>query len=70
MWNELDLILFDDFSSSEKQALSSLNNYILQLVDARSGPHPRYDFSKQEIDDLLSRIHDALLGGATGIFFP
>lgn len=72
MWNELDLILFDDFSSSEKQALSSLNNYILQLVDARSGPHPRYDFSKQEIDDLLSRIHDAhvAFGGSDRDFLP
>ena len=71
-WNESGLILIDDFSSIEKQALFSLKNFISQLVTARSVEHPTYDFSKTEIDDFLSRIHDAhaAFGGNDSDFLP
>ena len=72
MWNEKDLTVLDDFSEIEKKALMSLKDYILQLVNARSGQYPQYDFSKTSVDELLSKISEAHIafGGNDRDFLP
>ena len=72
MWNEDDLNISDEFSVQENQALSSLKQYMDTLINARSGQYPRYDFSKTETDNLLSKIHDAhiVFGGNERDFLP
>ena len=53
------------FDVREQAALDRLADTIDELVRARSGQYPKYDFSKPEIDDLLmkSREAHAVFGG-------
>jgi hypothetical protein len=62
----------DTFSDEEKHALSQLSNFMKQLVDARSGEYPHFDFTFVEIKQLLSLSENAhrAFGGLDSDFVP
>lgn len=47
-----DFVTSTEFSKPENEALEALADFAKQLVDARSGQHPNYDFSKREVGEL------------------
>lgn len=58
------------FSEDEKKALDDVRQKLADLVAERSGQHPIYDFTRTEIDDLLSLIqttHRAFGGSDTDV---
>lgn len=58
----------DICNEEEREALGNLNNHIDELLNARSGQYPQYDFAKNEIDqliDLLRNAHRAFGGKET-----
>jgi hypothetical protein len=57
----LDLEPEDSFSDSEKTALKNLTDYLDELIEARSAPHPTYDFRRSEIETLLQLAAEAHL---------
>ena len=55
----------DTYDEEENDALENLNKHIDDLLNARSGQYPQYDFSKSEVDrliDLLRTAHQAFGG--------
>lgn len=72
LWNESDLNLDDGFSPNEKEKLTALKDNISALVNARGGQHPRFEFSKTEIDSLLCNIQNAHIafGGSDNDILP
>lgn len=60
----------DAYDEKGKNALGNLNKHIDDLLNARSGQYPQYDFSKSEIDqliDLLRNAHQAFGGMETDV---
>lgn len=60
----------DTYDEKGKNALGNLNKHIDDLLNARSGQYPQYDFSKSEIDqliDLLRNAHQAFGGMETDV---
>jgi hypothetical protein len=49
----------DSFSELENAALTALSALISDLVNARSGAYPHYDFTKNEVDELLQLTKNA-----------
>ncbi|HOV80082.1 MAG TPA: ATP-binding protein [Bacillota bacterium] len=47
------------FAPTEQTALNNLTDKINTLIQARSGLHPNYDFTRQEIDDLIEKLREA-----------
>lgn len=54
-----DFVTSTEFSKPENEALEALADFAKQLVDARSGQHPNYDFSKREVGELVSKASQA-----------
>lgn len=60
----------DTYSKEEKESLENLNNHIDGLLKARTGQYPQYDFTKNEIEQLiklLSNAHQAFGGAVTDV---
>ena len=60
----------DTFSEEEKGSLNDLNKYIDTLLDARSIQYPHYDFTREEITqliELLRKAHQAFGGSETDV---
>lgn len=58
------------FTNNEKTVLGSVRHKLTALIDARGGQYPTYDFTRFEIDGLLSLIqaaHAAFGGSDTDI---
>ncbi|MFC1238379.1 ATP-binding protein [Treponema vincentii] len=58
----------DTYKQEEKEAQEYLNSYIDNLLNARSGSYPQYDFARNEIDqliELLRNTHQAFGGAET-----
>jgi hypothetical protein len=49
----------DSFSELENAALTALSALISDLVNARSGAYPHYDFTRNEVDELLQLTKNA-----------
>lgn len=64
--------LSDDasFSQPENDALTAFRDKITEFTNARSGQYPTYDFTKQDVDDLLhlaQAAHSAFGGSNTDV---
>lgn len=62
----------DEYTRTENEAITALQNKINDLLNARSGQYPHYDFTKSEIDDLLvlmKKTHHEF-GGSPNDFLP
>ncbi|MCW4354166.1 ATP-binding protein [Hoyosella sp. YIM 151337] len=61
-----------DFSDKENAALQSLHNHANQLIGARSGNHPTWEFSKSEVKQLLefASVAHAAFGGTLAEALP
>ncbi len=60
----------DTFTDDEKTVLGSVRDKLTALINARGGQYPTYDFTRGEIDELLSVIqaaHATFGGGDTDI---
>ena len=57
-WQE-GLVDQDSFSGKEKTELSSVRDKITGLINARLGQYPTYEFTRGEIDELLSLLQSA-----------
>lgn len=62
----------DSFTADEKTALGAVRDRLTALFDARSGQYPTYDFTRGEINDLLSLIQTAhaTFGGSDTDILP
>lgn len=62
----------DCFSEDEKAALSAARDKITRLINARSGQYPTYEFTRGEVDELLSLIQSAhaTFGGSDTDILP
>lgn len=62
----------DSFTAGEKDALNAVRQKLTVLVQARSVEHPNYDFTRKEIDELLSLIQTAhhAFGGSDNDVLP
>lgn len=60
------------FGPNEQDALRNLKDKINTLIQARSGQHPNYDFTRQEIDDLVEQSREAhrAFGGSDAELLP
>lgn len=60
----------DSYDENEKKALENLTKHIDDLLNARSGQYPQFDFTRDEIDqliDLLRKAHQAFGGTETDV---
>ncbi|MEN3374578.1 ATP-binding protein [Dechloromonas sp. ZS-1] len=60
----------DTFTGDEKLVLDSIRNNLTALINARGGQYPTYEFTRGEIDELLSLIqiaHSTFGGSDTDI---
>ena len=62
----------DTFTDDEKTVLSSIRDKLTALINARGGQYPTYDFTRGEIDELLSVIQaaHATFGGSDTDILP
>jgi len=62
----------DSFSNDEKTALGTVRDNITGLINARVGQYPTYEFTRGEIDELLSLIQaaHATFGGSDTDILP
>lgn len=62
----------DSFSDDEKTALDAVRDKFTGLINARAGQYPAYEFTRGEIDELLSLIHTAhaTFGGSDTDILP
>lgn len=62
----------DSFTADEKTALGAVRDRLTALFDARSGQYPTYDFTRGEINELLSLIQTAhaTFGGSDTDILP
>lgn len=62
----------DSFSGDEKMRLDEVRNKITDLINARSVQYPTYEFTRGEIDELLSLIQlaHATFGGSDSDIMP
>jgi len=62
----------DTFTDDEKTVLSSVRDKLTALINARGGQYPTYDFTRGEIDELLSVIQaaHATFGGSDTDILP
>jgi len=60
------------FTADEQDALTNLTDKIDALVQARSGQHPNYDFTKPEVDELLEKAKEThrAFGGSDTELLP
>lgn len=67
-----DLKCSDSFIDAERNALNELTTYIDELLNARSGQYPQFDFQKSEVDQLilLLRKSHQVFGGAEADVLP
>lgn len=49
----------DSFTNDEKTLLGAVRNKLMVLINARGGQYPTYEFTRGEIDELLSLIQAA-----------
>lgn len=70
-WQE-SLAEQDSFSDEEKAALSNVRDKLTNLINARSSQHPTYEFTLQEVNELLSLIQTAhtCFGGSDNDILP
>ncbi|MGE4535329.1 ATP-binding protein [Halomonas sp.] len=62
----------DSFTDDEKTALGAIRDMITAFTNARSGQYPTYEFTRGEIDELLSliQIAHAIFGGSDTDILP
>ncbi|WP_370262307.1 ATP-binding protein [Limnobacter sp.] len=62
----------DSFSEDEKSALSAARDKITGLINARLGQYPTYEFTRGDVDELLSLIQSAhaTFGGSDTDILP
>lgn len=62
----------DTFQDDEKTVLGSVRDKLTALINARDGQYPTYDFTRGEIDELLSLIQmaHATFGGSDTDILP
>lgn len=62
----------DSFSGAERTALGSVRDKITGLINARAGQYPTYEFTRGEIDELLSLVQSAhaTFGGSDTDILP
>lgn len=62
----------EDYSKNENLAITSLKNKINELLIPRSAQYAHYDFTKSEIDDLLTLMKNThhAFGGSVNDFLP
>lgn len=62
----------DTFTSNEKLVLGAARDKLTALINARSGQYPTYEFTRGEIDELLSLIQaaHAMFGGSDTDILP
>jgi len=60
------------FTQDEQDALTNLTGQIDTLSQARSGQHPNYDFTKQEVEELLEKAKEThrAFGGSDTELLP
>lgn len=62
----------DSFSDDEKASLSAVRDKLTSLINARAGQYPTYEFTRGEVDELLSLIQSAhaIFGGSDTDILP
>ncbi len=62
----------DSFRVEEKAVLDAVRDKLIALINARSGQYPTYEFTRGEIDELLSLIQSAhaTFGGSDTDILP
>ncbi|MCO7623508.1 ATP-binding protein [Pseudomonas guariconensis] len=62
----------DTFTDDEKTVLGSVRDKLTALINARGGQYPTYDFTRGEVDELLSVIQaaHATFGGSDTDILP
>ena len=62
----------ESFSTEENEALAAIKAKIDELVAARPGRYPHYDFRKSEVEDLLRLVKNAhqVFGGSADDVLP
>lgn len=70
-WNS-EFATNEEYTDKENEAISVLQSKISELLNARSGQYPHYDFTKSEVDELLSLMKNTYLefGGSPDDFLP
>lgn len=66
------LILDKSFSTKETQSIEELQILLDELISARSGSYPTYDFDKADVENLMRLLSSAhsLFGGSDNDFLP
>lgn len=63
---------YEDYSDSLKDAILAFQHKAGELITARSGQYPHFDYTKKEIDDILILLKNifSLAGGREEEFLP
>lgn len=66
------LDISDTFTKEEKDALNKLNDYVDTLLKARTVQYPHYDFTREEINQLIELLRNAhqVFGGSENDVLP
>lgn len=62
----------DSFSDDEKASLNAVRGKVISLINARAGQYPTYEFTRGDVDELLSLIQSAhaTFGGSDTDILP
>ena len=71
-WENGGLIIYDDFSDVQKEKLHDLKTFISSLVTPRMVQYAQTDLTKNDVDTLLSKLHEVhcAFGGNDTDFLP
>lgn len=66
------IVCEDVYSEELKQSINALQEFATTLISARGGQYPHYDYTKTEVDSLLTLLHDIFskAGGKEEEFLP
>lgn len=70
-WNT-DIVSDESYQQELNEAISAFNNQVNNFANDRSGPHPLYIYSKNEVDSLLTLLRDiySKAGGKDEDYLP
>lgn len=66
------IICEQGYSEELKGTIQAFQDQIAELIDARSGQYPHYDYSREDIDNIIDRLKEVYIkaGGREEEFLP
>ena len=66
------IICEQGYSEELKGTIQAFRDQIAELIDARSGQYPHYDYSREDIDNIIDRLKEVYIkaGGREEEFLP